>query len=129
MGSGVRLLVFPCSYVALYFRAPASSVFWIALSFTFICVIARFLILMRLTKCPGMDFIVNVFLRIFIASLLVTAFVWAIHISFSPGWVRVIASLTISFLASVCVLYWVISEPVDRMAFKKFLLSKVLKRF
>ena len=128
LGSGVRLLVFPCSYVALYCRAPASSVFWIALSFTFICVIVRFLILMRLTKCPSMDFCVNVFLRIVIASLLVTAFVWAIHISFSPGWVRVIASLTISVLASVCVLYWIISEPVDRMAFKKFILSKVVKR-
>ncbi len=107
IGSGARVFIFPISYFLLYFGAAPDSVFYVTLLFTILCVCTRLGILCKVGKLPLRDFLRDVIVRLFAASVLSTLAIWGLHTSMSYGWWRLIAESLTSGCLSVIFFFYV----------------------
>ena len=102
IGSGVKIIIWPLSWVALRFGFSPVIVFYIGLAVTVLCVAIRYAILVRISGIPGMDYVVNVFLRMFVTAALAFGISYVVFASLHPGFIRFIIVGAASVL-SVCV--------------------------
>lgn len=103
LGSGIRVLVWPLSWVALNWGCGPETVFYIALGGTAFCVLLRFLILVRLTGVSLVDFLFDVFVRMAIVSLIVYLIVVCPYASMPAGIFRFVVVGMVSSLSVIVV--------------------------
>lgn len=125
IGSGVLLLTWPCSWIALREGGSPELVFVIGAVVVFIAVIIRAVILIRTAKLPFVDFVINVFLRMLFFSLL--AFLPAFFVSrlIPDGFERFFLVGTCAVFSMTIAFYGVGLNGIERRAIRTIVLSRI----
>ena len=89
IGSGVRILVWPVSWVTLHFGCGPASVFYIALAIAFASLMLRFAILVKESGIDAVDFVKDVVLRMALVIILVSSVSFLPTMVMTPGLLRI----------------------------------------
>ena len=130
IGSGVRIFIFPVSYLLLRSGAPPDSVFYISMVFTILCVAIRLGVLFKVGRLPANDFILDVIVRLMIASSFSIGLVLLVNNTMSSGWCRLLACCAMSGVMSTTVFFLVALNVQERLAVRNFInacLNRILR--
>ncbi|MCR5752829.1 MAG: hypothetical protein K6G91_12810 [Kiritimatiellae bacterium] len=125
LGSGVLLLTWPCSWLALRMGGPPESVFVIAVFVVCVAVVLRVVILARMAKLPMPGFLASVFGRMFVFSLVATAPALAIHTLLPAGFGRFLFVGTFSVVLMTGAFYLIGLDGIERRAVKVLVVNRL----
>lgn len=119
VGSGVRIFIFPVSYILLRRGASPDSVFYVSLIFSVFCVGIRLGVLFRVARLPSNDFITDVVVRLLIASCLCIGLMALINCSPLSGWCSLLVCCSTSSVVSTVVFFFVALNHQERLSVQR----------
>lgn len=128
IGSGVRIFIFPVSYLLLRGGSSPDSVFYVSMVFTIFCVGIRIGVLFRVAKLSSSDFIQDVIIRLAIASCLCIGLVALVNYLMLPGWCRLLACCVMSGIVSTVLFFFVALNHYERMSARN-LAKDIIRKF
>lgn len=125
LGSGVLLLTWPCSWIALRMGGSPESVFVIAAMVVCVAVVFRVAVLVRMAKLPLIDFLGSVFGRMLAFSLFAATPALFVHSLFSVGIERFLFVGTCAVVSMTVTFYYVGLDAIERCAVRVLIVTQV----
>ena len=119
---GILLLNLPLSYLCLWIELPPESTLIIAITLSAVAMIARLMLLKRMTGISVRNYFKNVLFRVFIVTVAACICPAIVYFCMSYGWGRVVIVWTMSLISSSLSIYYLGCSQEER----NFVLSKVL---
>lgn len=101
VGSGVRVLVWPITWIILLMGYGPESAFYVGIGIAFVSLMFRFLILVRLTRMPVWNYVTEIFGRMALVTIFSAIVVSIPHRMINIDWLRfLVVGLTSIFVVT-----------------------------
>lgn len=114
IGSGVRVLVWPISWVTLKLGYGPVSVFYIALTIAFASLMLRFSILVKESGISASDFIKDVIIRMGLVIIMVSSITVIPTVVMSPGLLRILVVVALGTILTCSAFMFLGLNGVER---------------